>query len=94
MFPANGPNSAGSGRFISRMMAKVLSKDIPYLTPRPFEDGSGWFVEAQWVGRPTERLGCFAIYAEASEWIALQSAVYFVLRELAHPVKHSEPSLS
>ncbi len=92
--PAHGPNLAGSGRFTSLMMAKVHSKDIPYLTPRPFEDGSGWYVEAQWVGRPTERLGRFAIYAEASDWIALQSAVYFVLRELEHPVKHSEPSMS
>jgi hypothetical protein len=92
--PAHGPNLAGSGRFISPTMAKVHSRDIPYLTPRPFEDGSGWYVEAQWVGRPTERLGRFAIYAEASDWIALQSAVYFVLRELEHPVKHSEPSMS
>ncbi len=91
--PTHGPNLAGSGRFIL-LMAKVHSRDIPNLTPRPFEDGSGWYVEAQWVGRPTERLGRFAIYAEASDWIALQSAVYFVLRELEHPVKHSEPSMS
>ena len=91
---AHGPNLAGSGRFSSLMMAKALSRDIPYLTPRPFEDGSGWYVEAQWVGRSTERLGRFAIYAEASDWIALQSAVYFVLRELEHPVKHPEPSQS
>jgi hypothetical protein len=94
IIPAHGPNLAGSGRFISLNMAIAHSKDIPYLTPRPFEDGSGWFVEAQWVGRPTERLGRFAIYAEASDWIALQSAVYFVLRELQHPVMHSQPSLS
>jgi hypothetical protein len=75
-------------------MAKVHSREIPYLTPRPLEDGSGWYVEVQWIGRPMERLGRFAIYAEASDWIMLQSAAYFVLRELAHPVKHSEPSLS
>jgi hypothetical protein len=75
-------------------MAKVHSREIPYLTPRPFEDGSGWYVEVQWIGRPMERLGHFAVYAEASDWILLQSSAYFVLRELAHPVKNSEPSLS
>ena len=53
------------------------------MTPRPFEDGSGWYVEAQWVDRPKEQLGRFAIYSEARSWIALESASYFVLRELA-----------
>jgi hypothetical protein len=62
--------------------AKVHSRQIPYLTPRPFEDGSGRYVEAQWIGRPTERLGRFAVYSEANDWIALESAAHFVLREL------------
>jgi hypothetical protein len=56
--------------------------EIPTLAPRPFEDGSGWYVEAKWVGRDPERLGRFDTYAAAREWIALESAVYFVLREL------------
>jgi hypothetical protein len=67
-------------------MAKVHSRAIPYLTPRPFDDGSGWYVEAQWVDRPPERLGHFAIYSEARDWIALESVAYFVLRELGQPV--------
>jgi hypothetical protein len=62
-------------------MAKVHFREIP-LTPRAFEDGSGWYVEAYWIGRLTERLGRFAIYSEDHDWIALESAAYFVLREL------------
>jgi hypothetical protein len=59
------------------------------LTPRAFEDGSGWYVEAYWIARPTERLGLFATYAEANDWIAFESASYFVLRELGRPVNSS-----
>jgi hypothetical protein len=68
-------------------MANVHSRDIPILTPRAFEDGSGWYVEVYWIGRPAERLGRFAIYTEASDWIRLESAAYFVLRELGQVVK-------
>jgi hypothetical protein len=73
-------------------MAKVHSRAIPYLTPRPFDDGSGWYVEAQWVGRRTEQLGHFTIYSEARDWIALQSTAYFVLRELGLPIKGAKQS--
>ena len=65
-----------------RARAKVHSRAIPYLSPRPFDDGSGWYVEAQWIERPTEQLGHFAICSEARDWIAFQSTAYFVLREL------------
>ena len=64
-------------------MAKVHSREIPYLTPRQFEDGSGWYVEAYWIARPTERLRRFVSYSEANDWITLESTAYFVLRELA-----------
>jgi hypothetical protein len=64
-------------------MAKVHPRDIPILTPRAFEDGSGWYVEAYWIGRVPERLGRFATYSEANDWITLESAAYFVLRDLA-----------
>jgi hypothetical protein len=63
------------------------SRNIPILTPRAFEDGSGWYIEAYWIGRPPERLGHFATYSEANDWITLESAAYFVLRELGHVVK-------
>jgi hypothetical protein len=46
------------------------------LNPRSFEDGSGWHVEAYWIGRPPERLGRFATYSEANDWIVLESATY------------------
>ena len=35
-----------------------------------------------WIGRLMERLGRFANHSEANEWITLESAAYFVLREL------------
>jgi hypothetical protein len=63
-------------------MAMAQSRNIPILTPRTFEDGSGWYVEVYWIGRPIERLGRFAAFSEANDWITLQSAAYFVLREL------------
>jgi hypothetical protein len=75
-------------------MAKVHSREIPYLTPRPFEDGSGWYVEAQWIGRPAEKLGRFATSSEARDWIALESTPHFVLRELGQTVKNAERSSS
>jgi hypothetical protein len=63
-------------------MAKVHSRNIPYLAPRPHEDGSGWYVEAKWIGRASERLGRFDTYSAAHEWIMLESTAYFVLREI------------
>jgi hypothetical protein len=63
-------------------MAKVHSRKIPYLAPRPHEHGTGWYVEAKWVDRTTEQLGRFDTYSEARNWIALESTTYFVLREL------------
>jgi hypothetical protein len=71
-------------------MAKVHSRAIPYLAPRPFEDESGWYIEVKWIGRPTERLGRFAMYSDAHDWITLESIAYFVLRELGPPFKQSE----
>jgi hypothetical protein len=64
-------------------MAMAQSRNIPILTPRAFDDGSAWYVEAYWIGRLPERLGRFATYSEANDWITLESAAYFVLRELA-----------
>jgi hypothetical protein len=71
-------------------MAKVHSRDFPILTPRTLEDGSGWYVEAYWMGRPKERLGRFAAYSDANDWIVLESAAYFVLRELGQSIEQRE----
>ena len=75
-------------------MAKVHSREIPYLAPRPFEDGSGWYVEAKWVHHAAEKLGRFDTYSEARNWIALESSSYFALREIGSVIKHPEPSSS
>jgi hypothetical protein len=68
-------------------MAKVHSKEIPYLAPRPFEDGSGWYVEASWIQRGKEKLGHFATFAEARDWIDLESISHLVLREIGSMIK-------
>jgi len=60
------------------------------LAPRQFEDGSGWYVEAQWIKRAKEKLGHFATLAEARNWIMLESTSYFVLRELGSMIKHAD----
>jgi hypothetical protein len=73
------------------IMANAHS-ERPYLAPRPFEDGSGWYVEAQWITRAKEKIGHFATYAEARNWITLESTSYFVLREIGSMVKHPEQS--
>jgi hypothetical protein len=75
-------DATGNPHF-NREMPMAQSRHIPILTPRSFEDGSGWYVEVYWISRPTERLGRFISYPEASDWIMLESAAYFVLRELA-----------
>jgi hypothetical protein len=75
-------------------MAKVHSREIPYLTPRRFEDGSGWYVEVYWIGRPMEQSGRFAFYSEAPDWIALEAVAFFVLRELGQTVKQPERTSS
>ena len=73
-------------------MAKVQSREIPYLSPHSFEDESGWYDEVYWIGRPAERLGRFESYSEANDWITLESAAYFVLREIGSMIKHREQS--
>jgi hypothetical protein len=75
-------------------MATVHSRAIPCLTPRALEDGSGWYVEAYWIGRPTERLGRFATYSEANDWITLESIAYFVLREVGRSIEQREEASS
>jgi hypothetical protein len=71
-------------------MASTQSRNIPILSSHAFEDASGWYVEAYWIGRPPERLGRFATYSEANDWIMLESAAYFVLRELGRVVQDRE----
>jgi hypothetical protein len=63
-------------------MAMDQSRNTPILSPHAFEDGSGWYVEVYWIGRPAERLGRFGSCSEANDWIALESTAYFVLREI------------
>jgi hypothetical protein len=66
----------------------------PYLSVRPCEDRSGWFVEAWWTNRPLEKIGHFHTQAEARNWMTLESASYFVLREIGSMVKRSDPEIA
>jgi hypothetical protein len=59
----------------------------PSLSVRPCQDGSGWYVEAWWPNRRLEKLGHFRTHSEAREWVALESASFFVLREIGSSVK-------
>jgi hypothetical protein len=68
----------------------MARSEHPYLAPRHFEDGSGWYVEAQWIRGAKETLGHFATFAEARNWIMLESTSYFVLRELGSMIKHPD----
>ena len=73
------------------MAAKL---EYPLLAVRPREDKSGWYVEAWWVKRPLEKIGHFATYFEARNWIMLESTSYFVLREIGSMIKKPEQSPS
>jgi hypothetical protein len=66
----------------------------PYLAVRPCEDRTGWYVEVWWINRPLEKIGHFHTHAEARDWITLESASYFVLREIGSMVKQLERSPS
>ena len=60
-------------------MANFHSK--PTLTPREYEDGSGWYIEASWKDRPPEQIGGFQTDSEALDWISQKSTAYFKARE-------------
>ena len=70
----------------------TANSERPYLAVRPCDDKSGWYVEAWWVKRPLEKIGHFATYFEARNWIMLESTSYFVLREIESMIKRPEHS--
>jgi hypothetical protein len=68
----------------------LLSRRTICLRPTPFrdtvpscvpDDGAGWGVEAH-INRPKEKIGHFGTYSKARSWNVLESAPYFVLREI------------
>jgi hypothetical protein len=71
---------ARDATILGTLMA-IAGSQPPHLSPRP-ERGPGWYVEAKWPTGATEKIGQFATYSEARNWIALESTSYFVLREL------------
>jgi hypothetical protein len=68
--------------------------EYPLLAVRSREDRSGWYVEAWWTNRPSENIGHFATQSEARTWVTLESASYFVLREIESMIKHPEQAPS
>jgi hypothetical protein len=68
--------------------------EYPLLAVRPREDKSGWYVEAWWTNRPSENIGHFATQSDARNWITLESASYFVLREIESMIKRPEQMTS
>ena len=68
--------------------------EYPLLAVRPREDKSGWYVEAWWTSRPSENIGHFATQSDARNWITLESASYFALREIESMIKRPEQMTS
>jgi hypothetical protein len=71
-----------------------LKYEHPLLAVRPREDKSGWYVEAWWTNRPSGNIGHFATQSEARNWITLESASYFVLREIESMIRPPEQTTS
>jgi hypothetical protein len=67
---------------------------VPYLTLRPYDDGSGWYVEAQWLGRATEQLlaEAGAAAAQMSPMDDLTAQLEALLLRHARWVDHSGPA--
>jgi hypothetical protein len=51
------------------------------LTPREYNDGRGWYVEATSDGGFAENVGDFALGSEATDWIVRKSIAYFKARQ-------------
>jgi hypothetical protein len=93
MRPHFDPSASCKSSSVPQMA--TARSNSPYLSVRPYDDKSGWYVEAWWIHRPLEKIGHFATHSEAREWIELESAAYFVLREIgATMIKRSEQSIS
>jgi hypothetical protein len=67
--------------------------EYPLLAVRPREDKLGWYVEAWWTSRPSENIGHFTTQSDARNWITLESASYFVLREIESMISDLLPNL-
>jgi hypothetical protein len=59
----------------------------PLLSVRPCEDRSGWYVEAWWTHRAVQTIGHFHTKSEARDWVTLEAASYFALREIGSMIK-------
>ena len=52
-------------------MANLSSK--PTFKPKPFKDGSGWYVEAEWSDGVTDHVDDFGSDSDAQDWIIHKS---------------------
>jgi hypothetical protein len=48
----------------------------PTFKPKPFLDGSGWHVDAEWPDGVTQHVDDFGSSSEAREWIAKKSEAW------------------
>ena len=48
----------------------------PTFKPKPFLDGSGWHVDAEWPDGVTQHVDDFGSDSEAREWIAKKSEAW------------------
>jgi len=55
----------------------------PTFKPKPFLDGSGWHVDAEWPDGVTQHVDDFGSDSEAREWIAKKSDAWLQKHPLA-----------
>jgi hypothetical protein len=54
----------------------VEKQSRPTFKPKPFLDGSGWHVDAEWPDGVTQHVDDFGSGSEAREWIAKRSEAW------------------
>src|ERR1700690_605406 len=73
-----------------RLNTNMLEKHFrPTFKPKPFMDGSGWHVDAEWPDGVTQHVDDFGSGSEAREWIAKKSEGWLQ----KHPIP-KQPELS
>jgi hypothetical protein len=60
----------------SRVLDMTKTNSRPTFKPKPFMDGSGWHVDAEWPDGLIQHVDDFGSDSEAREWIAKKSQAW------------------
>jgi hypothetical protein len=61
---------------IAQVITMAKKNSRPTFKPKPFMDGSGWHVDAEWPDGVTQHVDDFGSGSEAREWIAKKSEAW------------------